>query len=90
LRDIVASFLNASQQKIADALTDGTLIEVRNGTKTKKAKTIRLTKELLETAKDMHKSGLLTKAVHDKITMRHLGTPRICLLSPRRKSRERR
>jgi len=43
-------------------------------TKTKKkAKTSRLTKELLETASDMRKSGLLTKAAHDKITMRHLG-----------------
>jgi putative transcriptional regulator len=33
----------------------------------------RLTRELLETARDMHKSGLLTKAARDKITMRHLG-----------------
>ncbi|HLZ00757.1 MAG TPA: helix-turn-helix domain-containing protein [Bradyrhizobium sp.] len=39
----------------------------------KKAKTSRLTKELLETAHDMHKSGLLTMAARDKITMRHLG-----------------
>jgi putative transcriptional regulator len=38
-----------------------------------KAKASRLTKELLETARDMHKSGLLTKTAHDKITMRHLG-----------------
>jgi putative transcriptional regulator len=43
-------------------------------TKGKKAKTSRLTHELLETAKDMHKSGLLTKAAHNKITMRHLGS----------------
>jgi putative transcriptional regulator len=46
-------------------------------TKTKKTttkpKTSRLTKELLETARDMHASGLLTKAAHDKITMRHVG-----------------
>lgn len=42
-------------------------------TKAKKTKASRLTTELLETAKDMHKSGLLTKAAHDKITMRHLG-----------------
>jgi putative transcriptional regulator len=42
-------------------------------TKTKrKAKASRLTRELLETARDMHKSGLMTKAVQDKITMRHL------------------
>lgn len=39
----------------------------------KKAKTSRLAKELLETAHDMHKSGLLSKAARDKITMRHLG-----------------
>ena len=42
-------------------------------TKKTKAKTSRLTKELLETARDMHTSGLLTKAAHDKITMRHVG-----------------
>ena len=42
--------------------------------KAKRARTSRLARELLETARDMRKSGLLTKAVHDKITMRHLGT----------------
>jgi putative transcriptional regulator len=43
-------------------------------TKAKKKESVsRLTKELLETARDMHKSGLMTKAAHDKITMRHLG-----------------
>lgn len=42
-------------------------------TKKTKDKTSRLTKELLETARDMQKSGLLTKAAHDKITMRHVG-----------------
>ena len=31
----------------------------------------RLTKELLETARDMRASGLLTKTAHEKITMRH-------------------
>src|SRR6266704_1054137 len=36
-----------------------------------KAKTSRLTRELLETARDMHARGLLTKAEHEKITMRH-------------------
>ena len=41
-------------------------------TKTK-AKTSRLTTELLETAREMHASGLLTKAAHNKITMRHVG-----------------
>ena len=44
-------------------------------TKTKKEKKAsRLTKELLETARDMHKSGLMTKTAHDKITMRHVGS----------------
>jgi len=38
-----------------------------------KRKTSRLTSEILETARDMRNSGLLTKAAHDKITMRHLG-----------------
>jgi putative transcriptional regulator len=33
----------------------------------------RLTKELLETAQDMRASGLMSKAAHEKITMRHLG-----------------
>jgi putative transcriptional regulator len=46
--------------------------------KTKKTKTSRLTQELLETARDMRRSGLLTKAAHDKITMRHIGvTPAV-------------
>jgi putative transcriptional regulator len=35
------------------------------------AKTSRLTSELLETAHDMRASGLLAKAQHEKITMRH-------------------
>jgi putative transcriptional regulator len=39
----------------------------------KKAKTNRrLTEELLETAQDMRASGLMNKAAHEKITMRHL------------------
>jgi putative transcriptional regulator len=33
----------------------------------------RLTEELLETAQDMRASGLMSKATHEKITMRHLG-----------------
>ena len=32
----------------------------------------RLTRELLETARDMHASGLMAKEVHEKITMRHM------------------
>src|SRR3954468_1866207 len=40
----------------------------------KKARTNRrLTEELLETAQDMGASGLMSKATHEKITMRHLG-----------------
>jgi putative transcriptional regulator len=40
----------------------------------KKAKTNRrLTEELLETAQGMRASGLMSKAAHEKITMRHLG-----------------
>jgi putative transcriptional regulator len=33
----------------------------------------RLTKELLETAKDMHASGVIDTAAYEKITMRHVG-----------------
>jgi putative transcriptional regulator len=33
----------------------------------------RLTKDLLETAKDMRASGSMDKEAHEKITMRHLG-----------------
>jgi putative transcriptional regulator len=33
----------------------------------------RLTEELLETAQGMPASGLMSKAAHEKITMRHLG-----------------
>jgi putative transcriptional regulator len=42
-----------------------------------KTKANRLTNELLATARDMHKSGLMTKAARDKITMRHLGAAEI-------------
>ncbi len=46
-------------------------------TKVKKARAkkgqSRLARELLETARDMRASGLMTKAAHDKITKRHLG-----------------
>ena len=37
LREIVASFLNANDKTIAQALKDGTLIEVQHGSKDKKA-----------------------------------------------------
>jgi len=33
----------------------------------------RLARELVETAEEMHKAGLLDRAAYDKITMRHLG-----------------
>lgn len=46
-------------------------------TKTKKKSTNRLTAELLETARDMRKSGLMSKAVYDKITMRHVGAANV-------------
>jgi putative transcriptional regulator len=37
-----------------------------------KKKHNRITKELLETAKGMHKVGILDDKSHEKITMRHL------------------
>jgi putative transcriptional regulator len=40
---------------------------------TKKKANARLTKELLEMAKGMHASGIMTDAAYEKITMRHLG-----------------
>ena len=40
--------------------------------KTEKNKPSRLTKALLETAKDMKDAGVLGKATYEKITMRHL------------------
>jgi putative transcriptional regulator len=39
----------------------------------KKRKTSQLAKELLEMAEGMRSAGLLDRATHDKITMRHLG-----------------
>jgi predicted DNA-binding protein (UPF0251 family) len=38
LREIVASFLDAAEEKIAQALKDGTLIEVQHGSENKKDK----------------------------------------------------
>jgi hypothetical protein len=38
LREIVASFLNAAEVTIAQALKDGTLIEVQHGSENKKDK----------------------------------------------------
>ncbi len=42
-------------------------------TKTKTNTNARLTKELLETAKGMHASGIMDDDAYEKITMRHLG-----------------
>jgi putative transcriptional regulator len=42
----------------------------------RKKKSSRLARELLETADDMRKVGLLDRAAHEKITMRHLGAER--------------
>ena len=39
---------------------------------TKINETSRLTKALLETAKDMKNAGVLGKATYEKVTMRHL------------------
>src|ERR1041384_3483277 len=39
----------------------------------RKKKNSRLTKELLETAKDMRDVGLMSGETYEKITMRHLG-----------------
>jgi putative transcriptional regulator len=50
---------------------------------TRKKKTSRLTKDLLDTANDVRKAGLLDRAAHAKITMRHLGkSQRTSLLAP--------
>jgi predicted DNA-binding protein (UPF0251 family) len=38
LREIVASFLNAAEETIAQALKDGTLIEVYHGNESKEGK----------------------------------------------------
>jgi putative transcriptional regulator len=40
----------------------------------KKKKISPLAKALLETAGDMQKAGLMDKATHEKVTLRHLGT----------------
>jgi putative transcriptional regulator len=39
----------------------------------KKKKVSPLTKALLETAGDMRKAGIMDRATHEKITLRHLG-----------------
>ena len=49
---------------------------------TAKKKPSRLTKVLLETAGDMRKAGLLDKATHEKITLRHLGPQTTPVVTP--------
>ena len=61
---------------------------------TKKRKPSKLAGALLETANDMREAGLLDKATHEKITLRHLGpeaTPKLAAItgSQIRKLRER-
>ncbi len=48
----------------------------------KKKKTSRLAVALVETASDMRKVGLLDRASHDKITLRHLGVAGVPKLPP--------
>jgi putative transcriptional regulator len=45
-------------------------------------KVSRLTKALLETADDMRRIGIMDKATHDKITLRHLGTKTLATSEP--------
>lgn len=42
----------------------------------------RLTKALLETAKDMFDGGILDETAYDKITMRHLGKEKLPKIEP--------
>lgn len=48
----------------------------------KTRKLSRLTRELVETAKGMHETGLLDQAIYDKITMRHLGAAGLPKVAP--------
>jgi len=42
----------------------------------------RITKELLETAKGMHKVGILNDKTYEKITKRHLGKEKLLEMEP--------
>jgi len=42
----------------------------------------RLTRELLSMAKDMHASGVMDDAAHEKITMRHINGAEAATLAP--------
>jgi putative transcriptional regulator len=48
----------------------------------RKKKTSPLPNALLEAAADMRKSGILDRAAHEKITMRHLGPANLPKVSP--------
>jgi putative transcriptional regulator len=45
-------------------------------------KTSRVTRALLETADDMRRGGLIDKAAHEKITMRHIGAQGLTQIAP--------
>lgn len=47
-----------------------------------KKKPNRITKELLETAKGMHKVGVLDDKTYEKITKRHLGKEKLLKMEP--------
>ena len=47
-----------------------------------KKNTNRITKELLETAKGMHKVGILDDKAYEKITKRHLGKEKLLEMEP--------
>ena len=52
---------------------------------TKKKKTSRLAKALLETVEGMHKAGVIDREAYDKITLHHLGAkdkPKVSPVSP--------
>ena len=48
----------------------------------KKTHPSRLTKALLETADDMHRTGVMDAATHRKITLRHLGSTDDIMVEP--------
>jgi putative transcriptional regulator len=47
-----------------------------------KKRSNRITKELLETAKGMHKVGVLDDQAYEKITKRHLGKEKLLEMAP--------
>lgn len=51
-------------------------------TKTKTTSNARLTRELLETVNDMRGAGILSRRMHDKITLRHLGDAKSPMAAP--------